>query len=147
MITHKLKKPLDFGTNGKLTTVAVGGYSAGQIALSRAAIFKHPQFGPPLAADEYTMMLFLLPLVVKSFDALALPLNWQFQLSTEDYNELVAAVEAQTNGFDSIDAYREHLKQRQAQEKAAQEAGKTVEAFPGNAAPPVHEGAATLEIQ
>lgn len=97
----------------RLTKLSIRRYNAGMMVNARAKIARHPDFGPMLVADQFTLFFFLLPQCVTGHDAFTLPMNWVFQLSDKDFSALTDVLEAMTQDFESVEAYKADLKAKQ----------------------------------
>lgn len=109
--TVQLKTAIELPNGQELTEVSLRGYKAGDAARARAFIAKSKQYGPECVNDNVILSLVMLRYcALPSGGILELPASWADELGGADFSEVVDAHEALSQGFDNVEAYREHVK-------------------------------------
>ncbi len=109
--TVVLKQPITLQNGQELGEITLRSYKAGDAARARAFIAKSKAYGPECVNDNVILSLVMLRFcALPSGGVLELPMGWADELGGADFSEVVDAHEALSQGFESVEAYRAHVK-------------------------------------
>lgn len=124
--TVALKTPLILD-NTEVTEICLRAYKAGDAAKARAFIIRHKAYGPDCVNNQLVLNLAVLRYVVlPPPQVLSFPPNWAEELTGSDFSNVVDHLEALTQGFENVEAYRAHVQEliKDAENKLAEAANK-----------------------
>lgn len=128
-ITVDLKQPLTIG-NETLDKVTLRAYTAGDMARARAFVIKDKRYGPECANDNLLLGLASLRfVVVPPANILSFPAGWAEGLSGGDLSNVIDNLEAVSQGYDDVEAYRAHVRELIRQTEEEQERRRREEDF------------------